>query len=893
MIKYKNQTDETFTLNDPELTGDLYFPLANENGVMSSITPNLSGDSKISQNAFLMPPVSSENLHNDKSSRNIWCRINQSFWWSATGKSSQAQAELFTKNKEKTSLEAGFMNHQITRVSNFGLTSELISFVPSSDERVEITGITLTNHSDSPMEISVFSAIPIYGRSADNIRDHRHVTSLLNRIETTTHGITVNPTMTFDERGHQANQLVYGAFGGSNHEIPLGFIPTVEEFIGEGGSLENPRFLDDSLALHGPNESFEGYEALGGIAFQEKTLIPGQSVFYSFILGYGESGEELEKTALKFMSKPSFELSLEETKSYWREKVNITYGTGEESFNHWMKWVSFQPFLRRIYGCSFLPHHDYGKGGRGWRDLWQDCLALLIMDPKGVRKMLIDNYGGVRLDGTNATIIGFGPGEFIADRNNITRVWMDHGMWPFLTTNLYIQQTGELDILLDETTYFHDMQICRGEEKDPGWDPDNKNKQMDHTGKNYEGSILEHILIEHLTAFYDVGEHGHMRLRGADWNDALDMASKNGESVAFTAMYAHNMEELAHLLVELKNKGTEEIRLHQNLLMLLDDHQEVIHDPLKKRQLLRSYCMKEFTGEKADVNLDLVIQSLITKATFLKENIRKNEWVESKTGYSWYNGYYDDNGRKVEGDFELGTRMMLTSQVFTVMSNTANEAQLDHIIEAADKYLFNPAIGGYKLNTNFNEVKMDLGRMFGFAYGHKENGAVFSHMAVMYGYALYQRGKSKEAYKVISSLYGHCNDFEKSKIYPGIPEYIDPKGRGMYHYLTGSASWMLLTVISQMFGVSGKMGNLYFKPQLLREQFDQNHEVHLNLPFQDRNLEVIYVNKKRQDPSNYSIHSIQLNNKPYLFDASDPSIRKEDILSLDPKEMHTIVVELS
>ncbi len=50
-----------------------------------------------------------------------------------------------------------------------------------------------------------------------------------------------------------------------------------------------------------------------------------------------------------------------------------------------MRWVSFQPTLRRIYGCSFLPYHDYGKGGRGWRDMWQDCLALLLMNPDGVR----------------------------------------------------------------------------------------------------------------------------------------------------------------------------------------------------------------------------------------------------------------------------------------------------------------------------------------------------------------------------------------------------------------------------------------------------------------------------------------------------------------------------
>ena len=76
----------------------------------------------------------------------------------------------------------------------------------------------------------------------------------------------------------------------------------------------------------------------------------------------------------------------------------------------------------------FRSHHDYGKGGRGWRDLWQDCLALLIMNPDGVRQMLLDNFAGVRIDGSNATIIGSKQGEFVADRNNITRVWMDHGV---------------------------------------------------------------------------------------------------------------------------------------------------------------------------------------------------------------------------------------------------------------------------------------------------------------------------------------------------------------------------------------------------------------------------------------------------------------------------------
>ena len=69
-------------------------------------------------------------------------------------------------------------------------------------------------------------------------------------------------------------------------------------------------------------------------------------------------------------------------------------------------------------------------------------------------------------------------------------------------------------------------------------------------------------------------------------------------------------------------------------------------------------------------------------------------------------------------------------------SGTASQEQVREIVRAADWYLCHPARGGYCLNTDFGEVKLDMGRMFGFAYGSKENGAVFSHMAVMYAYAL-------------------------------------------------------------------------------------------------------------------------------------------------------------
>ena len=83
--------------------------------------------------------------------------------------------------------------------------------------------------------------------------------------------------------------------------------------------------------------------------------------------------------------------------------------------------------------------------------------------------------------------------------------------------------------------------------------------------------MLEHILLEHLGAFYEVGTHNHIRLRGADWNDALDMAWENGESVAFTCAYAGNLSQLADMLVELEEKyGWQDVELLQEINVLLE-----------------------------------------------------------------------------------------------------------------------------------------------------------------------------------------------------------------------------------------------------------------------------------------------------------------------------------
>lgn len=860
-IKFQDKNG-SFSIENPENYSGLYIPLAGENGLKSAITPSLGGDSKLDQNHFLLEPVSIENLHNNRNTRNFWCKIKGKGYWSACGVSAEQEFQKYTDKQDKSSLEAGFMWQKLHRTSEkYGLQSEILSFVTVKGD-AEVHLVKITNIEEEEQEITPVAVIPVYGRSADNLRDHRHVTSLLHRIRTTEYGVEVKPVLSFDERGHQKNNTAYFVYGSEGEGTePESFYPDVEMFIGEGGSFLIPEVVREEKKGVPAGTEIEGKEAVGGIRFASRVLRPHETAVYIVTAGISEKNQLPEETARFYRTEKQVAREFEHVKKHWTEKVNVSFETGDEDRDNYLKWICFQPILRRIYGCSFLPYHDYGKGGRGWRDLWQDCLALLIMEPSEVRQMIIDNYGGVRIDGTNATIIGSGQGEFIADRNNITRVWMDHSFWPFVTTKLYLDQTGDLDVLFEKIPYFKDLQSKRGTAHDEEWNSSYGNLQKTDANEIYHGTVLEHILLQNLCAFFDVGDHNEMCLHGADWNDALDMAWEKGESVAFTCAYAGNLKDIAYVLREIESvQGINRIELAEEMECLFACGKQLYESPEEKQKVLKQYTdlsAHNLSGNKVVLSLKMVCSNLEEKADWLVENIRKNEWIQDGDK-GWFNGYYDNHGRKVEysavsdetdnkAGAECNTRMMLTGQVFAVMSGTATEEQIQAICRSADAYLYDRKAGGYRLNTDFKEEKFDLGRMFGFAYGEKENGAVFSHMAVMYANALYKTGHAKEGYKVLQTLLDTAMDFERSKMYPGIPEYFDNQGRGLYAYLTGAASWYMLTMITEVFGVKGQLGDMVIAPALMPEQYDQEGKASLKIEFAGRKFSIHIFNREKKE----------------------------------------------
>jgi len=847
----------TFVSKSAHQMNSLYLPLCN-NSIMSCVSPDLHGDIKTDFNSFLMEPVSRIDLANLKISRNFWIYISPQKIWSVTGVSK----DIRTLKQDEFKLEAGLLWQKITRKNKkIGLKAEITSFVPTDEEPVEIMRLDLTNISGQPISFIPTAAIPIFARSASNLHDHRHVTSLLNRIQKDKFGLIVKPTLSFDESGHKKNAKSYFVLGmDEKSHGPAYIYPTQEEFTGEGSDLEAPVAVLNNL-LPDKNYNIQGKEAMAGLRFKIQTLKPQKTYTYIILMGIVKDDLRIKRIFHKFNRPAKVIKAFWETCEFWQEQSSkISINTSNDYFDNWFRWVSIQPFLRKIFGCSFLPDFDYGKGGRGWRDLWQDCLSLILKNPEDVRSLIINNFSGVRIDGSNATLIGKRSGEFIADRNNISRVWMDHGIWPLLTTLLYIHQTGDLNIVLEETAYFRDHQLSRSQEIDYSWTPEQGKTLKTSSHKIYKGTILEHILTQNLVQFFNVGPHNHIRLENADWNDGLDMAAEYGESVAFSAMYAQNLKSLVQILARLKVKNVLILKELKILLDTLGKNPINYSDLNQKHKLLDSYFQTvkcSVSGKRLSIPVSELIRDLKQKSDWIASHIQKKEWL--KEGF--FNGYYNNDKQRVEGKIKGRIQMTLTGQALPIMSGIAGLEQIRVIFKNVQKYLKNPKLGGFHLNTDFKGEQLNLGRAFSFVYGDKENGAFFSHMNVIFAYALYEQAFVKEGYEVLNSIYKMALDTAHSKIYPCIPEYFNSQGKGMYSYLTGSASWFVLTLLTQVFGVRGEYGDLRIEPKLTAEQFRDSSHISINCFFAKKRVEVRFINQNKKDFGKYQITKIHFNGK--------------------------------
>ena len=902
--QFSDQNDGSFFVEDANHLPVLYFPLMNSKGMKSFVTPVLKGDVCKDFNHYLTTPTVTEEIHRTLSSRNFWLKVDDLKPWSATGQSVFQKASHWNGAIDGYSVAAKIGSFTTKRKQELsGVEVEITTVVPEGDDFVELLKIRVLNTSTQSRKINPYYALPLYGRSADNFRDHRQVTTMFQENYIEDFGVRIKPRIKHDESCHSINHTNYAVLAfDENGTKPEKIWARLKDFIGQSGTLDNPEAIYKDLTPPKLTDSeLHGTEAIAAVKFKEKNLLPGESVEYVVIHGITDSLDDISRWSSEYANIDHVNQKIDFTLNYWKEKLNsVNVSTGNHNFDNWVKWIEYQVKCRQIFGNSYLPDYGYGRGGRGWRDLWQDLLSIFLVDPISAKEEIINCFKGIRVDGSNATIIGEQSGEFKADRNNIPRTWSDHGAWPVFVLNFYVNQSGDFNTLFKEVPYWKDQFKNRCKKIDERWTDSYGYQQKDRDGNVYSASIFEHVLIQQLTSFYNVNDKNVLLLEGADWNDTYDMARDRGGSVCFYSFYAHNFILLIDFLNQLKANGNTTIPLLTELIQLLDhipgSTKVNYQDPAAKRIVLENYFKSvehSVIGRKEDVVIDELIRDLKVKSEHISSHILENEILTTKKGLRFFNGHYDNLENKIGGEKNGSIMMDLTSQVIPIISNVSNKKMSAEVYEAIKKVLKDEGSPGIRLTSEFKEIDMNVGRITGFVYGHKEHGSKWVQQNIMLAYGLYKQGLVTQGNEIMQEVYEIANNTEKAQIFPGIPSYFNHQNKGAYAYLTGSSSWFLMTLITEIYGVKGEMGMLKLEPKLSSNYFDENNQSVISTIFSTYKIKVVYQNLNKLSYDDYRITALKVNDVNVDIVSKEKSLIINNFNLFSKYHINEIYVELN
>ena len=285
-----------------------------------------------------------------------------------------------------------------------------------------------------------------------------------------------------------------------------------------------------------------------------------------------------------------------------------------------------------------------------------------------------------------------------------------------------------------------------------------------------EGSLLEHFLMAVRYMSKDVGAHGVGLMRDGDWTDPINGIGKGGKGEsAWTSM------------------GT----------MLIAKW---------LKQLCNESGHTEYNDELDRIwqETDAVVNSVL--------------WENDR-----YIGGFDDDGVPYANQ-EDDNRILLNVQTWALICGAARGERAEIIKKTIAS--ISGQLGPYTIYPGFTEWNPRWGRISLKQNGTTENGAVYCHAAMFKAFSDATFCDGDGMYDTIlrvTPLHPENPIENHGQIPLYLPNYYyslegsDNYGRSSGAYGTGSAAWMLLIVLEQMFGLRATANGLSIKPNLPKD----------------------------------------------------------------------------
>ena len=644
----------------------------------------------------------------------------------------------------------------ITSTKN-GVKAEQTVMVPRGF-RAEVTRVKLTNESSEEKKLSLYSFIEFCLWNAQDDSTNFQRNYALAEMEFENGGATIyHKTEYRERRNHFA---VYSV----NTEVD-GYDTSREAFIGLYNGFGNPDVVMNDQPT---NSDAHGWAPIASHCIR-RTLKPGESVSFVFVLGFCENpvdkkfvapgviNKEPAHALLKeFQTDEQFEAKLAELKAYWQQLLSHFHiESGDEKLNRQVNlWNQYQCMVTFNMSRS-ASYFESGIGrGMGFRDCSQDLLGFIHLIPDRARQRIIDVASTQFPDGS-----AYHQYQPLTKRGNmdVGSGFNDDPLWLIYAVNAYIKETGDMTIL-DEMVDFDN-------------DPAQAQTMMEHLRRSFR------YTAEHK------GPHNLPLIGRADWNDCLNLNCFSAEPGESFQTVTNNDTGIA-----------ESVFIAGMFVGVADDY----------AKLCDMYGDKE---EAAFVRAEK--QAMI-------EAVEKDGWDGE-----WFIRAYDAFGHKVGSDECKEGKIYIEPQGMCVMAGIGKDnGMAQKALDATQKYLeFEHGI--VLLYPAYTEYHLELGEVSSYPPGYKENGSVFCHNNpwIIIGETVLGHGdRAFDLYKRIAPAYIKDQKLHRTEPYVyaqtinGKESYLP--GEAKNSWLTGTSAWNFFTISQAILGVKPQFEGLMVDPCL-------------------------------------------------------------------------------
>ncbi len=636
-----------------------------------------------------------------------------------------------------------------------GVEADLLFFVPL-DTHAEVTKLTLTNKSDKPKNLKLFSFIEwcLWNAATDMENFQRNFSTGEVEIE----GSTIYHKTEYKERRNH-----YAFF---NVNVPVhGFDTDRETFMGLYNGFDEP----DAVMEGKPRNSVaHGWSPIAS-HYIEVELKPGESRDFIFTLGYVENPEDKKWESkgvinkqpardimAKFDTPEKVDKAFAELRKYWDDLLaKYTLRSGDDKLDRMVNiWNQYQCMITFCFSRS-ASFFESGIGrGMGFRDSNQDLVGFVHQIPERARERIIDIASTQFPDG--GCYHQYQP---LTKRgnNDIGGGFNDDPMWLIFGTAAYIKETGDFSIL-DEMVPFDNQ---------PG----------------SEVPLMEHLKVSVDHVINNLGPHGLPLIGRADWNDCLNLnCFSNDPNESFQT-------------TENKSEGSK-----AESLMIAGQFVATGRDYV-------DLCRVLGKNEEAD-RVEKHIAEMV-------EAVKKYGWDGD-----WYLRAYDYYGRKVGSKENKEGKIFIESQGWCTMAGIGLEDGLvEKSLDSVKKYL-DCEHGLVLNNPAFTEYIPDYGEISTYPAGYKENAGIFAHNNpwVIIGETVLGRGdRAWEYYQKICPAYVEEKS-ELHKVEPYVycqmtagKDAARP-GEAKNSWLTGTAAWNWYAITQFILGIRPAYNGLEIDP---------------------------------------------------------------------------------